>query len=98
MPGLPLAALSPRAGKRVIQSSMGVRSRAPYVRPYFHVGNTVFFPGQFSLCASLEVMHGAASDARNTLQGTCLVTRLHLGCSGDTLLLPLDGNALPQGE
>lgn len=42
-----------------------------------------FFPGQSSLCASLEVMHGAASDMRKMLQGTCLVTRLHLGCSGD---------------
>lgn len=54
-----------------------------------------FFPGWFSLCASLEVMHGAASDTKNILQGTGLVTGLHSGCSGDTSPLPLDGNALP---
>lgn len=42
-----------------------------------------FFPGQFSLCASLKVMHGAASDMRKVLQGTSLVTRLHPGRSED---------------
>lgn len=51
MPGLPLAALFPRAEKRVIHSSMGPGSRDPYVRPYFHMGNTLLFPWLvFSLC------------------------------------------------
>lgn len=62
MPGVPLAALSQRAGKRLIHSGTGVGSRTPYVQPYFHMGNTLLFPWPvFSLCQP-------GSDARGSLR------------------------------
>lgn len=57
-----------------------------------------FFPGQFYLCGNLKVTQGAASGARNTPHGTCWVTRLHVRCSGDMLLLLSDRNTLPGRE
>lgn len=96
MPSLPLAALSPRAGKRMIHSSMG--AELPRYGPISTWEMPSFFPGQFYLCGSLKVTQRAASDARNTPHGTYLVTRLHLKCSGDTLLLLSYRNTLPWRE
>lgn len=81
-----------RAGRRVVH-----RGRALCAWPYFHVGSTLLFPlPVFSLCqpgGGQDSLRSEEHPARDLFGA-----RLHLGCSGNTLSLPLEGNECHPAE
>lgn len=93
----PGGAFPPRAGKRVIHSGMEAGSRAPWVWPYFHVGSTLLFPWPIFSLYQPRSAQGSLRSEEYTARDL-FGYRLHLGCSGSTLPLPLGGNECPPAE